>query len=310
MKKIRTITRDMFNGHEHKLFRQLQTNENTGCHEFTGFRNGGGYGQFSVRRGFQVLAHRAAYVIHSGESISTEDYICHNCPDGNGGFKDNPACCNPDHLLKRDASWNNQDAKNKGTATNVAKLTDEQVMEFRGRYAAGEGFVSLCKAFNISPRAAHDIAHGMRYKHLPVLSRPDDFVQTLGAKNPARLKGEDHGMSILTDEQVFEIRRIYHHSDLSVKAIAKQFNISVGAAHQIVQLRTWTHVPLPQGYQIRPRKLVREQVIMIKRRLNDGESPASIAKSYGLCDSTVRKIRLGKLWADVRFDQPLATAAD
>lgn len=114
-----------------------------GCWEWQGTRLPKGYGQLYFRKK-KFYTHRLAYEVafeDPGELL-----VRHRC--------DNPPCCNPDHLLKGTVQDNSDDAVErgltcKGEDNGTAKLTNEQVVEIRKRYAAGESQIALGKAFGV-----------------------------------------------------------------------------------------------------------------------------------------------------------------
>ncbi len=82
-----------------------------------------------------LRAHRVAYELAVGK-IPRGKCICHTC--------DNQLCCNPAHLWIGTRGDNNRDRGVKGRTApqhgengGFAKLTNEQVLAIRSRYAAG-----------------------------------------------------------------------------------------------------------------------------------------------------------------------------
>jgi len=147
-------------------------NLQTGCWEWTATTRNG-YGRLVVgsrSRGTRktVSAHRYAY-----ESLVgiVPDGLCvlHKC--------DNRRCVNPIHLFVGTKEDNAKDmvAKgrwggnpHRGCAHPKSKLTVEQVLELRQRYASGVPCSRLGRDFGIHPRTAWDVAHRVTYKNIPI----------------------------------------------------------------------------------------------------------------------------------------------
>jgi hypothetical protein len=141
------------------------------CWEWTGGRNHRGYGNFRAD-GRTVRAHRFAWEQVNG-SIPAGLMICHRC--------DNPSCCNPAHLFVGTAKDNVRDmiAKGRdvrpphgganhcrGSASHLAKLTEEQVIQIRRRYQAGERPRFLSAEFGVGTQMIWNIGTGRWWKHV------------------------------------------------------------------------------------------------------------------------------------------------
>jgi hypothetical protein len=139
------------------------------CWEWTGCINSTGYGNVGWG-GSNYTAHRVAAWLsdlvqtpsrpaHSREPT----HILHKC--------DNRKCCNPNHFMVGSYSDNQHDAyqkkrrvQPKGQHHSNAKLTNEQAVEIRQRYEAGEYQVPLAKEYGVSQRAISLIVRGETYK--------------------------------------------------------------------------------------------------------------------------------------------------
>lgn len=99
-----------------------------------------GYGQFAVRHGEIILAHRFAYLVTKGE-IPEDLYVCHTC--------DIRHCVNPEHLWLGTIADNNADMRQKGRRRGDGK-THPDTPELRARLLAGESPRLLALEYNRS----------------------------------------------------------------------------------------------------------------------------------------------------------------
>lgn len=83
----------------------------------------------------------------------------------------------------------------------------------------------------------------VRPDHL-FLGTPLDNRLDMIKKNRARYSyGENHGMSKITDQDVFEIRSKYRPRKYSMRKLAKEYGISQPAIRDIINREHWKHIP-------------------------------------------------------------------
>ena len=133
------------------------------------------YGKFRIN-GRIVSAHRYAYESAHGP-ISDDAIIRHSCDVRN--------CVNPDHLLIGTHALNANDRKVRGRnntpageRSSLSRLTDQQVLDIRRRYAAGGVFqYELAREYGVTQPNVQAIVTGRSWAHLANDSQPDRSLQ-------------------------------------------------------------------------------------------------------------------------------------
>lgn len=202
----------------------------TGCWMWIGDRDKDGYGQWQIAkipRRIRLKAHRIAWELFNGQ-IPDRMEVCHHC--------DNPPCVNPDHLFLGPHSANMLDRNRKGRHAHgerqgSSRLLDADIIAIR---QSTDTLVALSTRYKVSFQTISDIKNRKLWKHIEG-ERVDAFGGNRGRK------GSRHGMAILDEAKVIEIR-LLHSSKMSVAAIARQFGVSDGVIRHIIKRRTWTHI--------------------------------------------------------------------
>ena len=151
---------------EERLRYYSKKNNKTGCLEWTGALNHGGYGIISCARKTK-FAHRVAWELKNGE-IPNGMIICHHC--------DNPCCINVEHLFLGTDALNSQDKVKKGRQgrssltgekCGSAKLKNSQVHEIRRLFLTGKyKMYFLAKKFNVSDGTISMIVNNKTWRNI------------------------------------------------------------------------------------------------------------------------------------------------
>lgn len=134
----------------------------SGCWEFIGSLDGGGYGHLTYR-GKNVRAHRIAYDLCVGD-IPKGQHVLHAC--------DNRPCVNPDHLFLGTNQDNIDDMiakerNNRGERNGMAVLTEDDVREIRQLLSTGTYTQSeIGDMFGVTRGAVKSIKLGKTWKYL------------------------------------------------------------------------------------------------------------------------------------------------
>jgi len=152
---------------EERFWVKVDKSDTSGCWEWTGNKNGSGYGLFMVRSPKKELAHRVSYRWDRG-SLPPEKLVCHRC--------DNPGCVNPSHLFLGSARDNIIDMVEKGRGRHTShpgesngysKLTEREVRSMRKLYESRNMTqVEIAKMFDVSRALVSVVVNGKAWKHV------------------------------------------------------------------------------------------------------------------------------------------------
>lgn len=146
-----------------RLWRKVSKAAPSGCWEWQGSKDKKGYGRININKR-PVLTHRFAWELENGPIPDGKD-VLHSC--------DNPCCVNPSHLFLGTNDDNIADKVDKGrqergSGHHRAKLTENQVIEIRRRYALGNiSHSQLAAEYGVCRMAVTDIISRRNWAHIP-----------------------------------------------------------------------------------------------------------------------------------------------
>lgn len=124
-------------------------------------------------------------------------------------------------------------------------------------------------------------------------------------QNNKILKGEQHGMSRLTETQIIDIRNRYANGEKASK-LAKEFGVLRTHITDIKSGRVWKHVggiihnpKTTTGENNGLAKLTETQVREIRERSKKGQSAKSISKLFNVHSHTIRSVIVGRTWKHI-----------
>jgi hypothetical protein len=138
-----------------------RTTDPDGCWLWKRSRSHNGYGQWGGTIGGRhrvVRSHRVAYELTHGE-VPDGKQVCHTC--------DVRHCCSPKHLYICSPKENTRDMMERtGHNRPHARFTDDEVREFRRRYAAGESLTTIAVSADHDVSAMRKLLRGLHYRHV------------------------------------------------------------------------------------------------------------------------------------------------
>ncbi len=194
------------------------------------------------------------------------------------GYKHSPTARERMSRIQKKYWSDNPDKKKTGSEHhNSGKQTQQHVKEIISATHTGEKNINYGKIFT------------------------EDEKENLRRK----VSGELCGKAKLTWDQVREMRERYQKKDNedTYATLAENYNVACGTIQSVIEHRTWkqadySHEPIKRDLVAgNPKaKLDWEQVGDVRRRYDSGESCSSIASSYNMKYSAIRKIVTLKTW--------------
>lgn len=130
----------------------------------------------------------------------------------------------------------------------------------KGCFVRGYGSINYCKrSVYVHRLAAHlwldfDINSDLKVchkcdnpkcfnpDHLFIGTQRDNFNDMCNKKRRNIVFGSNHGNTLLTEENILEIRKLWKEEKLCQRKIAKKFYISQSTTCAIINRKTWSHL--------------------------------------------------------------------
>ena len=89
---------------------------------------------------------------------------------------------------------------------------------------------------------SHDMVAKGRHFAAREPERHREVMRRLG-KTHIPVRGEQHHATVLTDTGVVDLRRRYAEHSATVRELAAEYGVSVGTIYNVLNRKTWTHLP-------------------------------------------------------------------
>ena len=186
----------------------------------------------------------------------------------------------------------------------------DECWEWRGgRQAFGHGRLRVCGRRWLAHRFSYTISFGPIPHGLFVLHKCDNppcvnpnhlYVGTQNDNVQDRVDrdrsafGEDSGKTCLTNEQVFDIQRLYNTGNYTQRDLAARYGVSISCVGNIIDGKRWVKKQIERTY-VRGIGDI-ETAEKIRRLSLTGLSQYAIAKQFGIHQSSVSNIVNNKTW--------------
>lgn len=283
--------------------------DDNGCWIWQKGKTQDGYGQISIG-GEKRRTHCVSYEEWVGD-IPEGKEVCHSC--------DVRGCCNPKHLFVATHKENIDDmikkgrkASSSGSKNSNAQLTENSVKDIFFRISSGESVRDIAEYYGVGGHVISKIKTLENWKSV-FDDLPKSQKKILIALSKTGVSGENNGSAKLKESEVLMAYDMMIKG-FSNEEISKKFKVSRRLINRIRNRECWVSLfeSLPENKKTRillsvqrrnknssARFLSPPDVFRIRKLLKKGRTIASIARIFGVGETTIRNIRDGKTYTDV-----------
>lgn len=146
-------------------------------------------------------------------------------------------------------------------------------------------------------------------KHLYLGTQQDNMSDMVNKKRSNKLKGEQHGRSLLNWEQVNEIRELYLTRKYDQNQLSLKYDMSQSNISDILNNKTWKdenyipiHITGKEGELSWSSKLTWSKVNIIREKYYKyGIRTCQLCKEFDVSDGAIYKILHNLSWFDINF---------
>lgn len=180
----------------------------------------------------------------------------------------------------------------KGERSAASKLKDNDVIEIRLALAKGAAYRDLSRKYKVTHAIIAGICNNVAWQHIITPEYSNEEIKKLHYENVSKKVK-------LTKEMVYDIR-VMLRDGYNREQICKKYDISDSNLSTLKMANSWKDVVV-EGYTPKSgcRKLDKEKVIEIRKKIKDGKTVTNVAKEYGVSIGTISLIKDKITWKDV-----------
>ena len=241
-----------------RIKKNILINQDTGCWEWQKYKNKSGYGKITYN-GEKWTVHRLSYKEFVGE-IDNDSMVLHKC--------DNPCCCNPKHLYLGGYSENSRDMirRDRRDKNKYQNIVDRKTAIKAFKFLKTKSNKEISELLGVSVQAVCRIRQKKTHQEV-FNSLPEHIRKTIVFTKNIRPdgSGEQNGSSVLTEEEVIKLRRLYGKG-WSILGIKKKFGVSTSTIMRIISFSSWKNLSSNTEKDVKDLGELRRKSLLKKKR--------------------------------------------